>query len=79
MRPKHARPAPTESELEARRAALLAEEEARHARDLARVLDEAAGVVPGEPIDEKPFDLDAELGTDWKSKEFRGYKPPRTR
>lgn len=73
------KPKPTESELEARRAALLAEEEARHARDLARVLDEAAGVVPGEPIDERPFDLNEELGIDWKSKEFRGYKPSRRR
>jgi len=73
------RPTPSESELEARRAALLAEEEARHASDLARVLDEAAGVVPGEPIDERPFDPEAERPVDWNSKEFRGHKPPRRR
>ncbi len=31
-------------------------------------------------IDEKPFDINEELGIDWNSKEFRGYKkPPRQR
>lgn len=77
MKPKQSQP--SESDLEARRAALLLEENERHERDLARVLDEAAGIVPGEPIDEKPFDPEAERPVDWKSKEFRGYKPPRRR
>lgn len=49
-------------EFEARRAAILAENEAHDAR-----------------IDEKPFDLEKELGVDWKSEEFRGYKPPKRR
>ncbi len=59
MRPK---PIETESELEARRAAILAENDERDAR-----------------IDERPFDLNKELGIDWKSKELRGYKPSRKR
>ena len=72
------RPKPTSrsrEEIEAQNVAVLREEEERNARDLARSLEQAAGVVPGEPVDERPIDLGKELGVDWRSKEFQGYKP----
>ncbi|MEI6510827.1 MAG: hypothetical protein WCO25_02175 [Candidatus Uhrbacteria bacterium] len=81
MRPKPSHvPPDSGSEYEARRAALLAEEEARRLRDLAAAERESAGVDPDGPIDERPFDITKELGgVDRRRKEFRVPRTPGTR
>ena len=79
MRPQAERGEEVDDGIEARRSAILAEEEERRLRDLDALEREAAGVDPDGPIDERPIDLDKELGTDWKSPEFKGFRRPKRR